>query len=167
MHSTNKKRGKTTRSSQHPPEQILPKFYQGPLNRQLDHQNSKSNLTSSSIKAARTNQTKLTYKPNDRPSQHNYQKLQNFVLLTGGKNKVTGYKRPVASLNIKTRVDNIRKIVEENKMTYKKLSNVKSDVDFNKMREHIQQHRKIRQMIKNHSQMSIRGQSPQQVRLVT
>ena len=59
------------------------------------------------------------------------------MLLTGGKNKVTGYKRPVASLNIKARVDNIRKIVEENKMTYKKLSSVKSDVDFNKMRDHI------------------------------
>ena len=89
------------------------------------------------------------------------------MLLTGAKNKVTGYKRPVASLNIKARVDNIRQIVEENKLTYKKLSNVKSDIDFNKMQKHIQHHRRIREMITNHSQMGVRRHSLMPERLNT
>ena len=43
---------------------------------------------------------------------------------------MTGYKRPNASLNIKNRVDAIRQIVNENKATYSRLVNVKSDFDY-------------------------------------
>ena len=57
-------------------------------------------MNASSSRISRTDQTRLSYVPKDKLAKHNYNKLQMFVQQVGGKHKVTGYKKPNASLNI-------------------------------------------------------------------
>ena len=61
----------------------------------------------------------------DRQTKNNLKKYRAFVQLVGGPDNCVGYIQKGQSLNIKRRMDDIRRIVNDNKVTYHKLSGVK------------------------------------------
>ena len=64
----------------------------------------------------------------DKQTTHNMKNYQAFVNLVGGPEKCTGFKREGQSLNIKYRMDNISRIVNENKILYNKLTNIRPQI---------------------------------------
>ena len=84
----------------------------------------------------------------DRPTLENMKKLQNFVTLTGGSKDCIGYRKAKgASLNIGSRISNIKKIVKENANTYDRLIRVKSTMEASKLKQVHQNHLKLKKMI--------------------
>ena len=75
--------------------------------------------------------------------------------MTGGSKDCIGYRKVQGvSMNIGTRIENIRKIVKENSNTYHRLIKVKSNMDASKMREENKVRQRLRKMIQGNGMNS-------------
>jgi hypothetical protein len=64
----------------------------------------------------------------DKQTVNNLKNYKAFIGITGGPEECTGY-RPGQSMNIKNRINDITRIVAENRKMFSRLSNVRSSVD--------------------------------------